>query len=214
MSSSTTILSTPRNFTPGATHEEQFKIDKDGLDVIHDIYRYAHTGFKTINEDDFNRFKWYGFYRQKPKDSGFFMLRLRLPSGRVTADQLDAIAGISEGLRPRLRDVTTRQTFQYHWLTIEQIPDIHRPAEGREHRDRRRLRRHCPERRRLPRCGHREGRDHRRHRPALGGEQPPLQQPRVLQPPPEGTRSPSPAAASTAPSPTSTASASSAWSGR
>ena len=124
MSNSTPVLSTPRNFTPGATHEEQFKIEKDGLDVIQDIYRYAHTGFASINEDDFNRFKWYGFYRQKPKDSGYFMLRLRLPGGRVNADQLDTIASLVEDYAHGFADVTTRQTFQCHWLTIEQIPDI------------------------------------------------------------------------------------------
>ncbi|HEY8965768.1 MAG TPA: hypothetical protein VIM58_04955, partial [Candidatus Methylacidiphilales bacterium] len=122
--SSTPILSTPRNFTPGSTREEQFKMEKDALDVIHDIYRYAHTGFETINEDDFNRFKWYGFYRQKPKESGYFMLRLRLPAGRVNADQLDTIAGLAEDYAHGFADVTTRQTFQYHWLKIEQIPDI------------------------------------------------------------------------------------------
>ena len=117
-------LSTPRNFIPGAIPEEQLKVEKDGLDVIHDLYRYAHTGFSTITEDDFTRFKWYGFYRQKPKDSGYFMLRLRLPGGRATAEQIEAIAAISDDYAHGFGDVTTRQTFQFHWLTIEQAPDI------------------------------------------------------------------------------------------
>jgi ferredoxin-nitrite reductase len=118
------LLSTPRNFTPGATPEEQLKVTKDGLDVIQDLYRYAESGFSTITEDDFTRFKWYGFYRQKPKDSGYFMLRLRLPGGRLNAAQMDVLAGIADDYAHGFCDVTTRQTFQYHWLTIEQAPDI------------------------------------------------------------------------------------------
>ena len=57
------VLSTPRNFVSGPTPQEKLKVIKDGLDVIHDIYRYAQLGFKAIPEDDFDRFKWYGVYR-------------------------------------------------------------------------------------------------------------------------------------------------------
>lgn len=117
-------LSTPRNFTAGSTHEEQLKIEKDALDVIHDIYRYAHSGFETITEDDFARFKWYGFYRQKPKDSGYFMLRMRLPGGQLDARQLEMVAALSDDYAHGFCDITTRQTFQFHWLTIQQVPDI------------------------------------------------------------------------------------------
>ncbi len=54
---STDTLSTPRNFTPGSTPQELLKQEKDGLDVIHDLFRYAKTGFDTIAENDFERFK-------------------------------------------------------------------------------------------------------------------------------------------------------------
>lgn len=118
------VLSTPRNFTPGATTEEKWKMEKDGLDVIHDIYRYAHTGPGAITDDDFMRLKWYGFYQQKPKGSGYFMLRLRLPGGQLSAAQLQAVAGIADDYAHGFCDVTTRQTFQFHWLKIEQLPDI------------------------------------------------------------------------------------------
>ena len=72
-------LSTPRNFTPGETKEEQLKLVKDGLDVIKDLPRYAKEGFQAIDADDFTRFKWYGVYQQKPKEDGYFMLRTRIP---------------------------------------------------------------------------------------------------------------------------------------
>ncbi|NDF16866.1 MAG: hypothetical protein EB079_02710, partial [Verrucomicrobia bacterium] len=63
-------LSTPRNFTPGTTKEEQLKLTKDGLDVIQDLPRYAKEGVQAIEPDDFMRFKWYGVYQQKPKEDG------------------------------------------------------------------------------------------------------------------------------------------------
>ena len=34
------------------TQMEKAKLEKDGLDVIHDIYRYAKTGFASIEADD------------------------------------------------------------------------------------------------------------------------------------------------------------------
>ena len=33
------------------TPQEKMKLDKDGLEVIHDIYRYAKTGFASIDPD-------------------------------------------------------------------------------------------------------------------------------------------------------------------
>jgi len=89
------VLSTPRNFVSGPTPQENLKVVKDGLDVIHDIYRYAQLGFKAIPEDDFDRFKWYGVYRQRPKDSGYFMLRTKIPGGQLNAAQLAVLGGIA-----------------------------------------------------------------------------------------------------------------------
>jgi ferredoxin-nitrite reductase len=106
------------------TPEEQLKLDKDGLDVIHDIYRYAKLGFAAITEDDFTRMKWYGVYRQKPKDSGYFMMRTKIPGGQLTGAQAIALSEIGDAFGHGLSDITTRQTIQYHWLRIEDIPPI------------------------------------------------------------------------------------------
>jgi ferredoxin-nitrite reductase len=106
------------------TPQEKMKLEKDGLEVIHDIYRYAKTGFATIDADDFDRMKWYGVYRQKPKDSGYFMMRLRLPGGQITAAQAAKISEISDRFGHGFSDITTRMTIQFHWLRIEDIPTI------------------------------------------------------------------------------------------
>ena len=118
------VLSTPRNFTPGETKEEQLKLVKDGLDVIKDLPRYVKEGYQAIEADDFMRFKWYGVYQQKPKEDGYFMLRTRIPGGQLNPAQLREIAALTDQFAHGFGDVTTRQTIQLHWLRIEQFPEI------------------------------------------------------------------------------------------
>ncbi|MDQ2798488.1 MAG: nitrite/sulfite reductase, partial [Armatimonadota bacterium] len=105
------------------TKEERLKQEKAGLDVLTDIYRYAKTGFDTIEAGDFMRFKWYGIYQQRPND-GRFMMRIKVPGGRLTTDQFRVIADLTQEYARGIADITTRQTLQLHWLTIDQMPDI------------------------------------------------------------------------------------------
>lgn len=102
---------------------ELIKLEKDGLDVIQDIYRYAKLGFDSIPADDLERFKWAGVYQQKPHD-GHFMMRVRIPSGILTSEQARTLAGISRDYGRQLLDITTRQAIQFHWLTVENLPPI------------------------------------------------------------------------------------------
>ncbi len=106
------------------TPQERLKLEKDGLDVIHDIYRYAKLGFEAIADDDFDRMKWYGVYRQKPKESGYFMLRTKVPGGQIDGDQAVMLSRITDEYAHGFCDITTRQTIQFHWLRIEEMPDI------------------------------------------------------------------------------------------
>jgi ferredoxin-nitrite reductase len=106
------------------TPQEKLKLEKDGLDVIHDIYRYAKTGFASIEDTDFDRMKWYGVYRQKPKESGYFMMRIKVPGGQINAAQARKLSELGDRFGHGFSDITTRQTIQYHWLKIEDIPVI------------------------------------------------------------------------------------------
>ena len=106
------------------TPQEQFKQEKDALDVIHDIYRYARTGFASIAEADFERMKWYGVYRQKPKESGFFMMRTKIPGGQLNGAQAITLSTLSDRFGHGFCDITTRQCIQIHWLRIEDVPAI------------------------------------------------------------------------------------------
>ena len=102
---------------------ERIKKEKDGLDVFDDILAYAKTGFDSIHPDDFPRMRWYGLYQQKPNE-GHFMLRIKVPGGTLTSDQLRAVADVSRLYGRGITDITTRQNFQFHWLTIQDLPDI------------------------------------------------------------------------------------------
>jgi ferredoxin-nitrite reductase len=106
------------------------KLDKDGMDILDDIAQYAQTGYKSIPEDDFALFKWAGVYQQKPKDDGYFMMRVKIPTGMLNSKQARALAAIARDYGRNLMDVTTRQAIQFHWLTIENFPDIFKRLES------------------------------------------------------------------------------------
>ncbi len=101
---------------------ERLKQEKDGLEVYKDLDRFAQEGFSSINEDDMLRLRWCGLYQQKPNE-GHFMLRVKVPGGELSVPQLRAVAGITKDHARGISDITTRQNFQFHWITAETIPD-------------------------------------------------------------------------------------------
>lgn len=105
---------------------EQVKKEDDGLNVRPRIERiYARKGFRSIWPSDLrNRFRWYGLYTQRPEADGYFMLRIRIPGGRLTAEQLDVIGSVSQRFGRDVADVTDRQNIQLHWIRIEDVPRI------------------------------------------------------------------------------------------
>ena len=54
------------------------------------------------------------------------MLRIKIPFGGVTPDQLDVLAETAEEYSNGILHVTTRQDFQFHYVHIEDTPDIMR----------------------------------------------------------------------------------------
>lgn len=104
---------------------EQQKLKQDGLDIIEEIQqKYAKEGFESIPEEKFSLFKWAGVYQQKPKKDGYFMMRIRIPSGLLSTKQARVVAQLGREYGRGLIDVTTRQAIQYHWLCVEDLPDI------------------------------------------------------------------------------------------
>jgi sulfite reductase beta subunit-like hemoprotein len=106
-----------------ANKVEEIKKAKDGLDVWPDLLRYSKLGYAAITPDDMSRFRWYGIYEQIPKD-GHFMMRIKIPGGDITAQQWRVVGEVARDFGGGIADLTTRQNVQFHWLTIETIPEV------------------------------------------------------------------------------------------
>ncbi|MFH1801116.1 MAG: nitrite/sulfite reductase [Candidatus Omnitrophota bacterium] len=104
--------------------EEQIKADQHPFDVWEDLVRASREGFATIRPENFLRFRWFGIYQQRPKTEPYFMLRLKLPGGRLNATQLRVVAEVARDYGRGIADITIRQNFQFHWLTIEKVPEV------------------------------------------------------------------------------------------
>lgn len=105
------------------TKAEKMKREKDGLDILADIPRFAREGVKSISEDDLLRLRWYGLYQQRPNE-GHFMVRIKIPGGQLNPAQTRVIADLARRFGHGLSDITTRQDIQLHWVTIENFPTI------------------------------------------------------------------------------------------
>ncbi|MEU8565537.1 nitrite/sulfite reductase [Streptomyces cyaneofuscatus] len=125
---------------------EQFKKDDDGLNVRTRIETiYSKRGFDSIDPNDLRgRMRWWGLYTQRKPgidggktavlepeelDDKFFMLRVRIDGGRLTTQQLRVIGEISQEFARGTADLTDRQNVQYHWIRIEDVPEIWRRLE-------------------------------------------------------------------------------------
>lgn len=102
---------------------EEIKAEKDGLDILGDVPRYAQEGWQAITDGDKERLKWAGvfFRRQTP---GHFMMRVRIPNGMSNAEQFRTIANISDEMGKGFVDLTTRQQVQLRWYTISEVPAV------------------------------------------------------------------------------------------
>ncbi len=115
---------------PALNKTELRKLQKDALKIFDDIPYYAQNGFSSIPTEEWDMFKWAGLYLQKPKEDGYFMMRVCVPSGVLTNEQTIVLANIAKDYGRGVYDFTTRQAIQFHWLTIDQIPDIYSRLES------------------------------------------------------------------------------------
>jgi sulfite reductase beta subunit-like hemoprotein len=98
-----------------AVERDKLAINPD-FDFKNDI---AARPLESIPPNILALFKWTGIYQQLQR--GFFMMRLRIPGGRVTADQLDRIADLGDRYAQGELCLTTRQTLQFHWLRKDDL---------------------------------------------------------------------------------------------
>jgi ferredoxin-nitrite reductase len=102
---------------------EQFKAEKDGLEIVRELPTFAHQGWEALAAGDLERLKWAGVFFRK-HTPGFFMMRVRITNGITDATQLRTLAGIANEFGRGRLDITTRQQIQLRWLRIEDIPTV------------------------------------------------------------------------------------------
>jgi len=102
---------------------ERLKVEKHPYDVLNDIPRFMEMPYEAIPEEDILRLQWYGLYHDKPK-VGYFMMRVKIPNGTLTPEQLRVIGKISQRYGENSGELTTRQDIQIHFIRIASLPAI------------------------------------------------------------------------------------------
>jgi len=122
---------------------EQLKKDDAPLNVRERIETiYAHQGFDSIDKTDLRgRFRWWGLYTQRVQgydgtftgeenidllEAPYFMLRVRSDGGVLSAAALRTLGTISTEFARDTADISDRQNVQYHWIRVEDMPEIWR----------------------------------------------------------------------------------------
>jgi sulfite reductase (ferredoxin) len=125
---------------------EQIKADDAPLNVrrrIEDIY--SKQGFDSIDKTDLRgRFRWWGLYTQRQEgydgtwtgddnadllEAPYFMMRVRSDGGALSVAALRTLGAISTEFARDTADISDRQNIQYHWIRVEDVPEIWRRLE-------------------------------------------------------------------------------------
>lgn len=122
---------------------EELKKAGNPLDVRERIENiYAKQGFDSIDKTDLRgRFRWWGLYTQREQgydgtwtgddnidklEAKYFMMRVRCDGGALSAAALRTLGQISMEFARDTADISDRQNVQYHWIEVENVPEIWR----------------------------------------------------------------------------------------
>jgi sulfite reductase beta subunit-like hemoprotein len=110
---------------------ERLKKEKAPLLIREELPALIAAGYESVAEEDVVRLQWWGLYHDKPK-IGTFMLRIKVPAGKLSADELRAIGETSNLYGRGDGELSTRQNIQLHWLELAKLPDVfaHLEASG------------------------------------------------------------------------------------
>lgn len=103
---------------------------------------YAKNGFDSIDKSDLRgRFRWWGLYTQREQgydgtftgddnaellEARYFMMRVRCDGGALSTAALRTVGQISTEFGRDTADITDRENIQYHWIEVENVPEIWR----------------------------------------------------------------------------------------
>ncbi len=120
-----------------AQRAERLKRELNPWEAYDEIVRFAREGRDAIPPEWLKTYmRWWGVYTQgdgagvvggsggEGKSSPYFMVRIRIPNGVVDATQVKTVAALAERHGRGVVDLTVRQNFQLHWVTIECLPEV------------------------------------------------------------------------------------------
>jgi sulfite reductase (ferredoxin) len=120
-----------------AQRAERLKREKNPWECLAEVREFAPRGFAAIPEAWIKTyFRWWGVYTQgdgagalggvggEGKAVPYLMIRIRMPNGFLRAQQLRAVAGLTEKYARGIADITVRQNIQLHWVRVEDLPEI------------------------------------------------------------------------------------------
>jgi sulfite reductase (ferredoxin) len=120
-----------------AQRVERLKREKNAWEHLDEIREFARRGFDSIPPEWLGTyFRSWGVYTQgdglgvtggkggEGRAVPYFMVRIRVPNGLLTAEQVRAIAAISTEHGNGVADITVRQNIQLHWIRIESLPEV------------------------------------------------------------------------------------------
>jgi sulfite reductase (ferredoxin) len=120
-----------------AQRAERLKLAKNPWEAFDEVRAFARAGRSSVVPEWASLyFKWWGIYTQgdgvgatggkggEGLASDYFMMRIAIPNGILSAHQLRVIAQLTKQHARNLADITVRQAIQLHWLTIESLPEV------------------------------------------------------------------------------------------
>jgi sulfite reductase (ferredoxin) len=120
-----------------AQRSERLKLAKNPWEAFDEVRQFAREGSASVVPEWASLyFKWWGIYTQgdgvgvtggkggEGLASDYFMMRIGIPNGILTAHQVRTIGGIARKYARNLADITVRQNIQLHWLTIDSLPEV------------------------------------------------------------------------------------------
>ncbi|HLI52811.1 MAG TPA: MoaD/ThiS family protein [Acidimicrobiales bacterium] len=93
------------------------------LSIVNELPDMIAKGYEAIPEEDIVFLSWWGLMHDKPK-IGTFMVRIKVPGGRIKPDQLIALGRISQQRGKNYGELTTRQGIQLHWIRLDELPEV------------------------------------------------------------------------------------------
>jgi ferredoxin-nitrite reductase len=119
LATETTEVSAPANAVEGY----KASMGGDGLRILDHLPEILQGGAESLTPAEKELLKWVGVFYRRPTP-GKFMMRIRLPNGFVSSDQLRTIADLSRRLGNSVLDITTRQQIELRGFILDSIPEI------------------------------------------------------------------------------------------